>query len=368
MRRVAQQLALNAARGFGGASAEGQQLSGAAVAAARGFAGGPPPVVVPNPLQKIVPPIIYGIKAGVDGIKNGIPAAASAIANSGATQGAIAYFADKVLLSGLVGSPAELDIAKWASWLADNGYDSKEGWAKIVAASKEKLPSLTPADVSALLPALHSCRLYDKALFEGCAGIIKAKFMEFETPALCAIAAAYAENDHFEVGLFDDIADSIAYCNHYFAPTVTPLPTIAAVFQAYAKFGHDRADLFIPLARAIHEDRLRALSDADLRTAVTGLLGAFSKLHFWPDCTEALFVAAEQRPAAFTGADAAVVQEAIARMRAVTGGSLPWLDGGYKDSEHFHGKPFGDYNLWVARDELYGQTYKPSDAAAAKRA
>jgi hypothetical protein len=29
----------------------------------------------------------------------------------------------------------------------------------------------------------------------------------------------------------------------------------------------------------------------------------------------------------------------------VSGGALPWLDGGYKDWEHFHGKPFGSYNL-----------------------
>jgi hypothetical protein len=32
-------------------------------------------------------------------------------------------------------------------------------------------------------------------------------------------------------------------------------------------------------------------------------------------------------------------------MRATTGGSLPWYDGGFKDWEHFHGRPFGDYNL-----------------------
>jgi hypothetical protein len=48
------------------------------------------------------PQIIKGIKAGVDGIKNGIPAAATAIATSGATRGAIAYFADKVRGGGQV--------------------------------------------------------------------------------------------------------------------------------------------------------------------------------------------------------------------------------------------------------------------------
>lgn len=349
MRRAAQQWALSAAR-----AAEGQQqLGGAAAAAARGFAAhGPAPEVVPNPLQKIVPPIIGGIKAGVDGIKNGIPAAASAIANSGATRGAIAYFADNVLLSGLVGKPSELELSKWAAWLADNGYANKEGWAKIVEGAREQLPSLTPADVSALVPALHSRGLYDRELFEGFAKIIRARYTEFETPALCAIVAAFAENDYFEVGLYDDIADSIAYCNHYLAPTATPLPHIAAAFAAYAKYGHDRADLFIALARAIHEDSLRALDGAALKATVTPLLSAFIKMHFWPDCTEPLILIAEARTGS---ADASVVADATARLRAVSGGSLPWLDGGYKDWEHFHGKPFGSYNLWVARDELFGQ-------------
>jgi hypothetical protein len=53
--------------------------------------------------------------------------------------------------------------------------------------------------VSALAPALHAQRLYARDVFEGFAAVIKAKFTEFETPALCSIAAAFAENDHFEV-------------------------------------------------------------------------------------------------------------------------------------------------------------------------
>lgn len=39
-------------------------------------------------------------------------------------------------------------------------------------------------------------------------------------------------------------------------------------------------------------------------------------------------------------------------------GSLPWLDGGYKDWEHFQGGAFGDYQLWTMRDELIPQYYK----------
>jgi hypothetical protein len=53
-------------------------------------------------------------------------------------------------------------------------------------------------------------------------------------------------------------------------------------------------------------------------------------------------------------------------------GKLPWLDGGFKDWEHFHGTSFGSYNLWVARDELVpqvseeqGAAYDPSGCTAA---
>ena len=72
------------------------------------------------------------------------------------------------------------------------------------------------------MPVLHARGLYDRALFEGFAATVKARFTEFETPDLVKIAAAFAENDHFDLDLFDDVADSIAYCNHYLAPTATP--------------------------------------------------------------------------------------------------------------------------------------------------
>jgi hypothetical protein len=48
-------------------------------------------------------------------------------------------------------------------------------------------------------------------------------------------------------------------------------------------------------------------------------------------------------------------------------GKLPWLDGGFKDWEHFHGTSFGDYNLWVARDELIPQVSSGGSGAAAVR-
>jgi hypothetical protein len=58
-----------------------------------------------------------------------------------------------------------------------------------------RLPTLTPADVSALVPALHSKGLYDKALFEGFAAIIQVGALASSLPpatlqltALCLAA------------------------------------------------------------------------------------------------------------------------------------------------------------------------------------
>jgi hypothetical protein len=42
--------------------------------------------------------------------------------------------------------------------------------------------------------------------------------MEFDTPGLCRLIAAYTDHNHFDQDLWDDVADSITYCNHYFAP------------------------------------------------------------------------------------------------------------------------------------------------------
>lgn len=64
----------------------------------RGFASGEKvlPPTVPNPLQQIVPPIISGFKAAVSGASSGSKALLEALKNSSATQGTIAYVADKV--------------------------------------------------------------------------------------------------------------------------------------------------------------------------------------------------------------------------------------------------------------------------------
>jgi len=335
----------------------------------RCFAAGAPPEVIPNPLQQIVPPIISTVKVGYGALEAGAKAAADAVLRGSATQKTIAYFADKVLLSGTFVDPSDLDIAKWAGWLADNGYTNGQGWAAISKAVAGRLAAgtLSAAEVEVLVHALQSTGNYDRDLFQGFANIVKARFTEFETPGLCRLVAAFAENDHFDQDLWDDVADSIAYCNHYFAPLTVSLAEIAGVFAAYAKYRCDRGDLFIPLARAIFEDRLKALEDKEFAKVVGSLLSSFKSLEFWPDCTEAILVEAKLRPAGtLSPSDQSLTAEVEAKLRSYTGGPLPWFDGGYKDEEHFHGNPFGQYNLWVARDDLFPQYYKPSDIKVLK--
>ncbi len=61
--------------------------------------------------------------------------------------------------------------------------------------------------------------------------------------------SAFADNGHYSAELFDDIADSITYANHYLAPVKVATTEVSAALAAYAKFKHERADLFLTLAR-----------------------------------------------------------------------------------------------------------------------
>lgn len=328
----------------------------------RHFAAHEPPKIVPNPLQQIVPPIIKGFGVAVDGLKSGSVAIWDGLTSGPATQAAIAYFADNVLLSGTFVDTTDIDVPKWAAWLAANGYTNKAGWDKLMEGIRASVDKLEPSDVEALVPALHSVGRYDKELFAKLAEIVKDRFTEFETPGLAKIIPTFAAHEFFDQTLWDDAADSITYCNHYFAPNTVPLEDLAALFAAYAKYEVDRGDLFVTLARCIHEDRLNPLDDSQLREIVGSLLRSFKSLQFYPDCTEALLVAARLRPNAMGPAENSLMAEVESELRGhAPDGKLPWFDGGFKDPDHFQGQPFGSYNLWVTRDELFPQYYRPSD-------
>jgi len=262
----------------------------------------------------------------------------------------------------------DVDLGKWSAWLSAAGYADPAGWRKIAAAVHAKLPDMSAPQIASCVGALYDVGLYDRALFTDVAKVVKARFTEFETEGLAKLIAAFAENEHYDADLFDDVADSIAYCNHFFAPMELSQGELAGVFAAYAKFKHDRADMFVPLARAVNDDKLAALPDAQLGPTVMKLLRAFDAFGFFPEATEGLFVLATvKRAAAFSPADKADVEAMVKKVEGFVGAPLAWYRGGYADPAHFHGAPFTNYNLWALRDELTAETYKPSDFRAWKK-
>lgn len=78
----------------------------------------------------------------------------------------------------------------------------------------------------------------------------------------------------------------------------------------------DRGDLFVTLARCIHEDRLKPLDDSQLKHVVGSLLSSFKQLQFYPDCTEALLVAARLRPYAMGPAENTLIEEVEKEVRS----------------------------------------------------
>ncbi len=68
-------------------------------------------------------------------------------------------------------------------------------------------------------------------------------------PTSPQILSALHDFNHLEGTLLDDIADSITYANHYLAPIRAPVGLVATALAAYAKAGHERADLFVTLSR-----------------------------------------------------------------------------------------------------------------------
>lgn len=75
---------------------------------------------------------------------------------------------------------------------------------------------------------------------------------------------------------------------------------------------------------------------------------------------------ARDRPGALSASDQALVTQTLDKLKELNGGKLPYFEEGYKDPEHYHGPGFGDYNLWVARDELISEYYKPTDVKVLK--
>ncbi len=98
---------------------------------------------------------------------------------------------------------------------------------------------------------------YDKDLFTGVAANVSANFTKFETEQLLKLLSAFHTFNHYDQAAFDDVADSITYCNHYLAPIKACPTQLATAFAAYAKHDHVRGDLFNTLARCAGDGRIQ---------------------------------------------------------------------------------------------------------------
>lgn len=107
--------------------------------------------------------------------------------------------------------------------------------------------TLTFAPLTPTLPP--RVNYYDKDLFTGVAANVSANFTKYETEQLLKLLSAFHTFNHYDQAAFDDIADSITYCNHYLAPIKACPTQLATAFTAYAKHDHVRGDLFVSLAR-----------------------------------------------------------------------------------------------------------------------
>jgi len=328
---------------------------------------GSPPDLPPNPLQNIVPVIIKAVPATINAAVGAVKSLTSGVAGSSQVKQLVTNFGDNVIVGEMFLGLKDVDVAKWSSWLAGAGYRNQAGWAKIVDALKPKAASLTPAEVATVLEALETAGVYDKELYTSLAGVVKERFTEFETEAAAQAVSAFATFDHYDNDLFDDIADTITYANHYLAPVYLPVTVVSKVLGAYAKFAHDRTDLFVLLARAVTEDKLLALDSDVRRDTVLTLLKAFEKFEFWPDVTEGLFLVVDNSPAVFSETDTAYVKGLVSKVEALAGGALPYYKEGFKDPAHYHGPAFGDYNLWVFRNSLLPSYYSPTAVKAWKQ-
>ena len=72
------------------------------------------------------------------------------------------------------------------------------------------------------------------------------------------VLSAFVEFGFYDATAYDDIADSITYCNHYLAPVRACPSQLASAFAAFAKYEHERGDLFVALARCEELPRVDA--------------------------------------------------------------------------------------------------------------
>lgn len=221
-------------------------------------------------------------------------------------------------------------------------------------------------DASQLAMLMDVCAKFgvgDRELFGAVAAGVKEHWTKLSTPEALTVIHAFSSAGHYDRALFDDLADSIAYCNHFFSATLTDPLLLSRGFAAYAKAGHERADLLIQLSRGILDENIDKLPSAERREAVMNILRCFDHFNFWPEVTQHLLVLTKLRAADFTPQDMTDVQAMVAKVQDLFG-PLTYYDGGYKNpSKHFHDHakhPAANYQMHVFRDELMPKAYSPA--------
>lgn len=336
-----------------------QQVLTAAPGMVRGMAGDAAPA--DNPLSKIMPQVVAVPRQVLNGVI-GLTGQA-VVAAAGMASPLVKSFGDRLCIEGSVANLKDVDTAYWAYWLAETGYDNVMGFRKLAEASIPKVADMDATQVTNLVTGLHKVRVYDKALFQGVAANIGANFTKFDTEQMVAILKAFADNDHFTVTLFDDAADCITYCNHYLAPVKLPTTAIVDTLAAYAKFRHDRGDLFVALCRGISEVGLSKLSAADRKAAVVTGLKALTALNFYPEQVDAMLYYTKTDAGAFSADELKLADEVVAAVEAQTGGSLQTYEYSHdEDATHWYGHHQAapsQYELYVFRESLVPESYSP---------
>ncbi|KXZ54799.1 hypothetical protein GPECTOR_4g870 [Gonium pectorale] len=317
-----------------------------------------------TPLSPIMPGVVALPRQVIGTALSLAGKAVSGAATSGTVKDLVSSFADKVIVSENIAKLEEVDVPFWAYWLSVGGYSSPAGFKKFAEAAKAKVAGLEPQQVTDLVVAFHKVNYYDKDLFAGIAANISANFTKYETEQLLKVLGACLDFGHYEQAAFDDIADSITYCNHYLAPVKSSPLELANAFAAYAKYEHERGDLFTALARGFSEASLLKLSGQERKAAVLKTLRAFHAFQFWPEATEALLYAARSDSAAYSADELKEVDKYQALLEDAVGGELRvFKEGDDVDAVHWYGHHTPappSYQLYVFRDALVPKQYSPA--------
>lgn len=192
---------------------------------------------------------------------------------------------------------------------------------------------------------------------------ISSNFTKYETEQLLTIVKAYSEFGHYNAHLFDDIADSITYCNHYLAPIKASTSDVVATLAAYAKHGHVRADFIVSLTRGISEVGLSKLSAETRRDTVIAGIRAFAAFDFYPEQVDALLYYAKANPEAYSADELKDVEKVVSVIEAQTGGQLKTYVESHDESADdwygHHQTVKSHYELYAFREGLVPASYSP---------